>query len=80
MRFDVDEANVSRLDDFEAEEYERVDEYVQDKNGQDIKVDVYRIREEYKSMLEDHDWDLDNFEKVGLEKFRLNYVGFKRIK
>ena len=31
------------------------------------------------SILEDHDWDLDNFEKVGLEKFRLNYVGFKRI-
>lgn len=79
VRLDVDEANVSRLDCFEAEEYERVEEYVQDQNGQDIKVDVYRIREEYKPMLEDHDWDLDNFEKVGLKKFRLNYVGFKRI-
>lgn len=79
VRFDVDETNVARLDDFEADEYERVEEYVQDKNGQDIKVDVYRIREEYKYILEDHDWDLSNFEKIGLEKFRLNYPGFKRI-
>ena len=79
VRFDVDETNVARLDDFEADEYERVKEYVQDKNGQDIKVDAYRIREEYKYILEDHDWDLSNFEKIGLEKFRLNYLGFKRI-
>ena len=76
--FDVDDENISRLDDFEAECYERVEEYAQDMNGQDIKVDVYRIREDYKTILEDVEWDIKHFEKSGLRKFILNYAGFTR--
>jgi gamma-glutamylcyclotransferase (GGCT)/AIG2-like uncharacterized protein YtfP len=76
--FDVDDENISRLDNFEAKCYERVEEYAQDMNGQDIKVDVYRIRENYKTILEDVEWDIKHFEKSGLKKFILSYAGFKR--
>ena len=79
VRFDLDETSVARLDDFEADVYERVEECVQDENGQDIEVDVYRIRDQDKAILEEHDWDLSNFENAGLKKFRRNYIGFKRF-
>jgi gamma-glutamylcyclotransferase (GGCT)/AIG2-like uncharacterized protein YtfP len=75
---DIDDENLSRLDDFEAECYERVEELARDMNGQDIKVDVYRIRENYRTILEDAEWDIKHFEKSGLKKFILNYSGFKR--
>lgn len=75
----VEEDNISRLDTFEGEYYTRKEEVVQDMTGQDIKADVYIIREECKSILGDVEWDQKHFETVGLRKSTRNYAGFNRI-
>ena len=80
VRLQVDQDNVARLDTFEGTYYERVQEVVQDTNGRDIQVDVYRIQERYTWLLEADEWDMGQFEASGLRQFLSQYAGFERVK
>jgi ABC-type amino acid transport substrate-binding protein/gamma-glutamylcyclotransferase (GGCT)/AIG2-like uncharacterized protein YtfP len=74
----LDDETLARLDRFEADCYERVTEIVVDDDGNGIQADCYRIKESARSvLLEDADWDEDEFERTGLQRFVNSYSGFR---
>lgn len=77
---DVDTDNLARLDNFEGEEYMRISAVAIDESGNNITVQVYGFREEYKDRLQDQEWDCKKFENSGLKKFVSRYLGFERLK
>ena len=80
IRFNVDEENLSRLDTFEGEYYERILEQATDSQGNLFEVNVYRIKDLFVELLSDTEWDVAEFEKSGLKKFLDRYIGFDRVK
>lgn len=73
---DVDEVSLARLDEFEGEYYKRIPAVAVDATGNPLEVQFYSFKNEYLNLLEDHDWNADEFEKNGLQKFNINYQGF----
>ncbi|NKB82127.1 MAG: gamma-glutamylcyclotransferase [Nitrospirales bacterium] len=73
---DVDTDDVARLDAFEEKYYLRVEEEVHDGKGQAIQAEVYVIQEAYTAVLDDQEWDPEQFEAHGLKMFTQNYWGF----
>ncbi len=73
---DVDSDDIARLDAFEEKCYMRVEEEVHDVNGRAMKAEVYVIQEAYTSVLDDREWDPEQFEAHGLKMFTQNYWGF----
>lgn len=73
----LDDETLARLDRFEADCYERVTEIVVDDDDNGIQADCYRIKESYRSVVEDVEWDQQEFERNGLQRFVSSYTGFK---
>ena len=80
IRFNIDEENLSRLDVFEGEYYERISELATDSQGNLFEVNVYRIKDQFVELLSDTEWDVAEFEKSGLKKFVDRYIGFDIVK
>jgi gamma-glutamylcyclotransferase (GGCT)/AIG2-like uncharacterized protein YtfP len=77
--FALDDDNLTRLDVFEGEYYERVPALALDDAGNRVQVHVYRFRGEFEDLLEEHDWNVEKFESTGLTKFLSRYVGFDHV-
>ena len=72
----VSQSNIKRLDSFEGEYYSRVEGIATDINNNRIIVDFYLIQDLYLSILEDSEWDENEFRNNGLDNFLQNYTGF----
>ncbi|MGK7897261.1 MAG: gamma-glutamylcyclotransferase [Xenococcus sp. (in: cyanobacteria)] len=72
----VSQSNIEKLDLFEGEYYRRVEGVATDINNNKIVVNFYLIQDSYLSILEDSEWDQDEFQQYGLANFLKNYVGF----
>lgn len=75
----LDEANLARLDLFEGEYYERIPTLALDEAGNRVDVHIYGFKTEFRSLLENRDWNVEEFEKKGLKKFISRYVGFDQL-
>ena len=73
----VSQSNIKKLDLFEGEYYKRVEDIATDINNKKIIVNFYLIQDLYLSILEDIEWDENEFQKNGLDNFLKKYVGFK---
>ena len=80
VRFKVDDEDVLRLDTFEGPSYKRIEEVVIDSDGNHLKVDIYKSRDDCKTILEDSEWAVGHFERTGLQRFIVNYEGFRGIR
>jgi len=78
--YGVDHNNIRRLDSFEGEYYERIPAQAINEAGDCVEVSVYRFKKHFYGLLENKDWDVNEFEKSGLKKFIDRYVGFDRMK
>ena len=78
--FEVDDVSLANLDEFEGEYYERITAIALDKEGNPHGVHLYSFKNEYLNLLEDQDWNVDEFEKCGLERFISRYQGFSQSK
>jgi gamma-glutamylcyclotransferase (GGCT)/AIG2-like uncharacterized protein YtfP len=76
----LDEQTVRRLDTFEAKCYRRVAGIVMDEAGRELPADFYVIKESYRDILEDAEWDPDDFQRRGLRRFIDSYAGFRGAK
>jgi len=72
----LDKVNLARLDEFEGEYYERIPAIAADPTGKTLDVHLYRIKNQFLNLLEDREWNVDEFEKGGLKKFVSSYEGF----
>jgi gamma-glutamylcyclotransferase (GGCT)/AIG2-like uncharacterized protein YtfP len=76
---DLDEEAVRRLDTFEAECYRRVSGVVIDEAGRELAADFFVIKESHRSVLEEAEWNADDFERRGLKRFIDGYAGFGAV-
>ena len=78
--YGVDNNNLQRLDLFEGDYYERIPVQAINEAGDSIEVSVYRFKKDFHGLLVKKDWDVNEFERSGLNKFIERYVGFDRMK
>lgn len=76
----VSQSNIDKLDLFEGEFYQRVEDIATDINNNKLVVDFYLIQDSYLSILEDVEWDEKEFKQHGLENFLKNYSGITQVK
>jgi len=74
--FDVNDADVARLDHFEGEEYERTEVFVELAEGQKIACQTYLFKHEFRHRLTDNVWSLDEFLHTGIKEFLSGYAGW----
>ena len=76
--FDVNGADIRRLDNFEGIYYIRKREPVILENMKTIHAEVYILNDSYGAIASDEEWDQSQFEKTGIDIFLTNYSGFSR--
>jgi len=76
--FNVTEADILRLDEFEGEFYERMQEEVMLEKGGTVLSELYTLKDSYRHIASENEWDADRFERSGMKKFLHNYGGFRR--
>lgn len=74
----VDEQTMKRLDEFEADCYERVDGVVLTDDGKEIPAAYYEVKDTHRGLLEQADWDEEAFRRAGLARFIDGYRGFRQ--
>jgi gamma-glutamylcyclotransferase (GGCT)/AIG2-like uncharacterized protein YtfP len=74
----VDEQTLQRIDEFEADCYRRISGVVVDGAGAEIPAYFFVIKESDAFMVEDAEWDVQEFERNGLSHFIDSYVGFTK--
>lgn len=72
----VDEDSLHALDRFEGEYYERHTVEVSDQNGILHRCDVYVIAPQWQHILGSEAWSLEEFQRIGYQRFRDNYPNF----
>lgn len=72
----LDGETLRRLDEFEAECYQRISEQAIDTVGRMLCVDTYIVQDAYRSLVDESGWDPDEFEHAGLQRFLSDYKGF----
>jgi gamma-glutamylcyclotransferase (GGCT)/AIG2-like uncharacterized protein YtfP len=75
----VDEQTLQRIDDFEAACYRRISGLVTDVAGVEIPADFFVIKESETFIVEEAEWDVQEFEHYGLLRFIDSYAGFKEL-
>ena len=78
LYFYVSEADLCRLDEFEGHYYARKQEPVMVENGSTFSAEVYIFKDRYLHLLSENEWDLAQFETVGMKRFIHDYAGFHR--
>lgn len=76
IALDVDADSLRALDEFEGEYYVRNATRVVDGNGQLHECFVYVIVPEWLHLLTLQPWSLEEFQRVGYERFRATYPNF----
>lgn len=76
--FDVNGADVHRLDEFEGIYYIRKREPIILENMKIIHAEVYILNNLYNHVASDEEWDQSHFEKTGITNFLTSYIGFSR--
>ncbi|BDD87476.1 gamma-glutamylcyclotransferase family protein [Desulfofustis limnaeus] len=79
LYYQVTDDDLKRLDRFEGDYYQRRSESVRLSDGQLINAEVYVLKEEFRFIASDHDWDQKRFEQEGLSSFLSDYLGFDKI-
>lgn len=74
--FDVGAPDLQRLDRFEGAYYRREAVTVGLDEGGEVRAQVYLFRDEYRTLLASHDWDVAWFEREGMARFLGGYKGF----
>ena len=67
-----------KLDEFEGEEYDRINLEVELETGEHILADTYIFKPEFYHRIDKSDWSVAEFEKQGLTQFLQHYKGFKK--
>ncbi len=75
--FDVGPDDLKRLDLFEAEPYDRQTHVVVVEGGEEQYVDAYVLKDCYRHMLHDCEWDPNWFQREALPLFLHRYKGFR---
>lgn len=74
---DIDAEDLARLDAFEGSIYLRKN--VQVRTGNNLfAADAYLLRDSYRHLSSDREWDPEEFEKHGIHEFLGSYFGFDR--
>lgn len=73
--YDVNDADMHILDDFEGEFYERITVDIVT-HTQTIQAEVYALKKAYFSIIDDTPWSEEAFEKEGMKRFLESYKGF----
>lgn len=78
LYFNVSEADLCRLDEFEGRYYARKQEPVMVENGSTASAEVYIFKERYLHLVSENEWDPAHFEAIGMKRFIHDYTGFHR--
>ena len=76
--FGVGPEDMTRLDLFEADPYDRQTHLVLVEGREKRRADVYVLKDDYRYMVHDSEWDPQWFEQEGLPLFIRRYRGFQR--
>ncbi len=75
LYLDVSSDDLTRLDAFEGSCYAR--QHVQVKTDNNIfAADAYVLKNEYRHLASEREWEPGEFEKLGLQRFLGSYFGF----
>lgn len=77
LYYDLDPADMSRLDAFEGDYYQR-QSLSCEVGTETINAEVYLFKSRYRHLLSDQEWQPDAFERHGLQPFIQRYRGFLR--
>jgi len=80
LLLDVSEEDIARLDSFEADCYLRESIDVHDEGGNLLTAYAYIVRQEFEHTLSDEEWDAEEFNSNGIERFSTNYDRFPDVK
>ena len=72
----LDHSAFARLDRFEGQDYERQRVNVTLHDGAVILADTYVLKPKFHHLLDDEEWDFDDFLKNGKPLFIASYLGF----
>ncbi len=77
LYLDIDSEDLTRLDQFEGSIYDRQDVQVMTENNI-YAAQAYVIKDSYRNLVSDREWDPDKFEDEGIHQFLGGYFGFDR--
>jgi gamma-glutamylcyclotransferase (GGCT)/AIG2-like uncharacterized protein YtfP len=77
LYLDLDATDIRALDEFEGELYQRRAVTCRTDAHGVIAAQTYVLKDEYRHLLGDADWDPDGFARHGLAQFIADYRGFK---
>ncbi|MBT8328830.1 MAG: gamma-glutamylcyclotransferase [Desulfofustis sp.] len=77
LYLDIDLEDLTRLDEFEGSIYDRRGVRVMTENNI-YASDAYVLRESYRNLASDQDWDPQKFEEHTIDQFLGTYFGFDR--
>ncbi len=73
----LDDETLRRIDRFEADCYQRGSGEVVNEAGEKIPADFFEIKQSHMFVIEQKEWDAEEFERSGLARFLADYEGFK---
>jgi len=76
LYFDVIAHDITRLDLFEGRLYTRKRQPVLLPERTRLMAEVYVIKDCYRHLVSEKDWDPDHFESTAIHSFMRNYIGF----
>ncbi len=76
---DVPDSAFDRLDRFEGEMYDRLPVNIELKNGGALPAETYVLREAFSDLLDQTDWDFDDFIARGKATFQRQYKGYHAL-
>ena len=76
LYFNVTDKDILRLDEFEGQFYTRKQEQVMVENNTLLPAEVYVIKDHYRHIVSENEWDPVHFETTGINRFIQNYAGF----
>jgi gamma-glutamylcyclotransferase (GGCT)/AIG2-like uncharacterized protein YtfP len=74
--YDVNDEDLTILDDFEGEFYERTTLKAILENLEHITVEAYVLKNKYHDIIDDRAWNEAYFEQEGIKRFIERYKGF----
>ena len=76
LYFDIDAADLQRLDQFEGQYYQRQEAICRLEGDTTAKAQVYVFRSEFRYLVDTGEWDVKEFAAKGLDDFLSHYQGF----
>lgn len=76
LYFNVTANDILRLDEFEGQFYTRNQEQVLVEKNFQLSAEVYVIKDRYRHIVSENEWDPVHFKTTGMNKFIQNYTGF----